>query len=192
MKLLALLVLVGVLLIACLSYNTTHVHSSFPVASSSVSPRVTVSTSSPHPLDYRLVAQQAAQAAGILVWVFVRQINEESGFNPHALSSAGAEGIAQFMPGTARGLKVNPWNPIASLYAAARLMASYVSAYVGDYAKALAAYNAGPAMVAYAIAQGGVSWRLWLPRETRTYITIILFQSSTGWIQFSTLKGDIA
>ncbi len=124
--------------------------------------------------DYPTVARNEAQAAGIPPVLFVRQIQQESGFNPNAVSSAGAIGIAQFMPQTAASLGVNPWNPYAALRAAARLMASYVKWYGGDYAKALAAYNAGSGWVGRAVAHCGVQWRVCLPVETQRYISLIL------------------
>ncbi len=96
--------------------------------------------------NYVAYAWQAAQKAGIDPGIFVRQINQESGFNPKAQSGAGAMGIAQFMPATAQGLGVDPTNPLASIDAAAKLMAGYVQRY-GDVGKALAAYNAGPGAV---------------------------------------------
>lgn len=123
--------------------------------------------------DYPTIARNEARAAGIPPVLFVRQINEESGFNPNAVSPAGAIGIAQFMPSTAAGLGVNPWNPSASLKGAARLMASYVKRY-GDYAKALAAYNAGSGRLASALARCGVQWRVCLPIETQRYISLIM------------------
>jgi len=124
--------------------------------------------------DYPTVARDEARAAGLSPVLFVRQINEESGFNPNAVSPAGAIGIAQFMPQTAAGLGINPWNPYASLHGAARLMASYVKRYGGDYAKALAAYNAGSGRVAQAITRCGVQWRVCVPVETQHYISIIM------------------
>lgn len=124
--------------------------------------------------QYVNLAQQAAWNNGISANIFVRQINQESGFNPYAISPAGAIGIAQFMPATAASLGVNPYNPVDALYGAARLMASYVRQYGGDYAKALAAYNAGPGAVAWAVFLGGWNWRYYLPYETQGYIRIIL------------------
>lgn len=116
----------------------------------------------------------AAHRAGIDPNIFVRQIQQESNFNPNAVSPAGAEGIAQFMPGTARGLGINPFNPVQALYAAAQYMANSLRAFGGDYAKALAAYNAGGGAVNYAIARGGHNWRNYLPAETQNYLKIIL------------------
>jgi len=93
--------------------------------------------------DLQAYARQAAQKAGIDPDVFVRQIQQESGFNPSARSGAGAIGIAQFMPGTAAGMGVDPHDPYAALDAAARLDAQHLQQYGGDWSKALAAYNAG-------------------------------------------------
>ena len=124
--------------------------------------------------DYRALSRQDAQAAGMNPDIFERQIQEESGFNPRALSPAGAEGIAQFMPAVAASLGVDPWNPVSALAGAARLMASYLRKYKGDYAKALAAYNAGAGRIDAAVSSCGVSWRSCLPLETQHYIVIIL------------------
>lgn len=118
------------------------------------------------------VAQQAALNAGIPASLFIRQINQESGFNPYARSWAGAIGIAQFMPGTAASLGINPYNPYQSLSAAARLMASYNRQY-GSYAAALGAYNAGPGAVNRAFSCGN-SWMYCLPAETQNYIRVIM------------------
>jgi len=124
---------------------------------------------------YISIAQQDAINAGISPDYFVRQINVESGFNPNAYSPAGAEGIAQFMPGTAAGLGINPWDPKQALNAAAHVMANYAKSYGGDYAKALAAYNGGTGTLQYAInACGASAWMNCLPGETRSYIRTIM------------------
>ncbi|TMD59356.1 MAG: LysM peptidoglycan-binding domain-containing protein [Chloroflexi bacterium] len=120
------------------------------------------------------LATQDALNVGLSPNVFVRQINQESSFNPSAVSSAGALGIAQFEPGTAASLGVNPWDPVQSLQGASRLMASYVRQFGGDIAKALAAYNAGPGAVQRAVMLGGTNWRAFLPAETQNYIRVIL------------------
>jgi soluble lytic murein transglycosylase-like protein len=125
--------------------------------------------------NYHTLARYDAQQAGIDPTLFERQIQQESGFNPLAISPAGAIGIAQFMPATAKGLGINPYDPISSLQGAARYMARLVASYQGSYAKALAAYNAGPGAVTYAVNHGGVShWRAWLPLETQNYVSIIM------------------
>jgi soluble lytic murein transglycosylase-like protein len=124
--------------------------------------------------DYVDMARQAALSAGISPDLFVRQIQQESGFNPNAGSPAGAEGIAQFMPGTAASMGINPYDPAQALPGAARLMASLAAQFGGDYAKALAAYNAGPGAVNAAVAQGGANWLSYMPAETQNYVAIIM------------------
>src|SRR2546430_15813177 len=124
--------------------------------------------------DFVSLARQDALNVGFSPNIFVRQINQESGFNPSAISPAGALGIAQFEPATAASLGVNPWDPVQSLQGASRLMASYIRQFGGDIAKALAAYNAGPGAVQRAVRIGGTSWRAFLPAETQNYIRVIL------------------
>src|SRR5262252_8785323 len=117
--------------------------------------------------DLQDYARQVANKYGIDPDIFVRQIQQESGFNPSARSPAGATGIAQFMPDTARGMGIDPSDPYAALDAAARLDASNLQKYGGDYSKALAAYNAGGGNVDK---YGGVP-----PfQETQTYVSNIL------------------
>jgi len=125
--------------------------------------------------QYIAIAQQDAASVGISPTYFVRQINQESGFNPNAISPTGAEGIAQFEPGTAAGLGINPWNPVQALKAAAQLMANYNHNYGGNYAMALAAYNGGPGTVTYAVNTcGAANWLNCLPGQTRNYIYVIM------------------
>src|SRR5579875_780354 len=124
--------------------------------------------------QYIAIAQQDAINAGIYPVYFVRQINLESGFNPNAVSPAGAVGIAQFLPSTAAGLGINPWDPIQALRAAANLMASYNRQYGGNYAMALAAYNGGTGTVQYAVNNCGSNWINCLPAETQNYIYVIM------------------
>lgn len=126
---------------------------------------------------YRDMAVQYAQQYGINSDIFVRQIQQESGFHPDAVSPAGAIGIAQFMPETAASMGVDPWDVESSLDGAARLDRSYLDRYSGDYAKALAAYNAGAATrhgVDRAVDQCGDSWLSCMPAQTRNYVRIIL------------------
>jgi soluble lytic murein transglycosylase-like protein len=135
-------------------------------------PSHTTKKSSTNP--YIAMAQADAIDAGIPADLFVRQINQESGFNPNALSPAGAQGIAQFMPATAQGLGIDPWNPVQALQGAANLMARYQHNYGGDYAKALAAYNGGSTRLAWAMQQCGNSWLSCEPPETQRYVHLIL------------------
>lgn len=71
----------------------------------------------------------------------------ESGGNPNAVSSAGALGLMQLMPGTAKGLGVDPKNPERNLEGGIKYLAQLADKYDGDWVKALAAYNAGSGRV---------------------------------------------
>lgn len=113
--------------------------------------------------NYKKVAARKARKHHINPALFLAQINAESGFNPRAKSPAGAEGIAQFMPGTAAGMGVDPWRPKQALEGAARLMESYVKEF-GSYEKALRAYNAG----------GGAVQASYGYPETNAYVKSIL------------------
>jgi hypothetical protein len=123
--------------------------------------------------QYVAIARQAAVSNGIPPDYFVQQINAESSFNPNAVSPSGAVGIAQMIPSTAAGVGANPYEPVSALNGAARLMAGYYKQY-GDYAKALAAYNAGSGTLEYALKAGGANWMSFLPAETRNYIFKIM------------------
>lgn len=112
-------------------------------------------------------AIKAAQKAGIPPAGFVAQIQQESNFNPRAVSPAGARGIAQFMPATAAGLGVNPDDPIDALNGSARLMRRYHDKY-GMWAYALIAYNAGPRW-ADRLKSRDIKYND-LPAETRAYL----------------------
>ncbi len=124
--------------------------------------------------DYVAIARQAAISVGIPPDYFVRQIYAESGFNPYAHSPSGAVGIAQFTPSTAAAMGVNPYDPVSALYGAARYMARLSTSFGGDYAKALAAYNAGSAAVNNAVATGGANWLAYMPLETQNYVRKIM------------------
>lgn len=123
--------------------------------------------------QYVAIAEQDATNVGISPTYFVRQIQQESGFNPNAQSPSGAVGIAQFMPSTAAGLGIDPWNPLQALKGAAQMMANLYHQY-GDYAKALAAYNAGSANLNNAVQSCGAKWLSCMPAQTQNYIATIM------------------
>lgn len=115
---------------------------------------------------YEAMAVDAAKRHGIDPQLFLRQIKQESGFNPNAVSSAGAIGLGQLMPGTAKDLGVDPRDPAQNLDGAARYMKQQLVTF-GDPALALAAYNAGPGNVQK---HGGIP-----PfKETQDYVQKIL------------------
>jgi soluble lytic murein transglycosylase-like protein len=92
---------------------------------------------------------------------------QESRWQASARSPAGARGLAQLMPGTARSLGVDPDDPLANLEGGARYLRYLLDHFDGDIEKALAAYNAGPGRVERA---GGVP----AIRETQTYVTAVM------------------
>ncbi|MBJ7458462.1 MAG: transglycosylase SLT domain-containing protein [Thermoleophilaceae bacterium] len=99
------------------------------------------------PQRFRQMIIDAAQRYNVQPVLLASQLKAESDFNPNAVSSAGAQGIAQFMPGTARSMGLtNPFDPRASILAQAKLMAQLIKQF-GSIPKALAAYNAGPGAV---------------------------------------------
>jgi hypothetical protein len=115
---------------------------------------------------------------GIPGGYYAAQIQQESHFDPNATSPAGAEGIAQFLPSTAQKWNppFNPYNPIPSLDAGAEYMANGLNHYAGDYAAALAAYNAGSGTLDTCMKQQGVAWLNCMPGETQHYVQTIF-----GW-----------
>ncbi len=89
---------------------------------------------------------QASATYGLPSGLLRAVASVESGFNPNAVSPAGAQGLMQLMPGTARGLGVDPMNPVQAVDGAARMLSGLVKEF-GSVKLALAAYNAGPGAV---------------------------------------------
>ena len=141
--------------------------------------RVPVAPVAPSRAAYRDLAEQVAlrhagsdgpRRAGLdaltFARLFVELVRAESAFNPRAVSSAGAQGLGQLMPATARALGVaDPFDPHENLDGAARYLCAQLARF-GDARLALAAYNAGPHRV---VQYGGVPPY----RETRAYIAKI-------------------
>jgi hypothetical protein len=130
---------------------------------------------------YVSVAQQAAKKYNINEILFIRQINAESGFNPKAKSPAGALGIAQFMPATAAGMGVDPWDPQQALDGAARMNAANLQKYrqqglsdLEAYKRMLASYNAGSGAVNQFVSTYGNNWLNHIYVETRNYVNSIM------------------
>jgi soluble lytic murein transglycosylase-like protein len=97
---------------------------------------------------YAAQIEAAAKRNGIDPALLAGLIKQESGFNPNAGSPAGAQGLTQLMPATARGLGVsNPLDPAQSIEAGARYLKQQLDHFGGDVARGLAAYNAGPGAV---------------------------------------------
>jgi hypothetical protein len=100
------------------------------------------------PREFADVISRASQRWNVGAAVLAAQLYAESNFNPFASSPAGAQGIAQFMPGTAAAYGLaNPFDPDAAIDAQAHLMHDLLRQFA-SVPLALAAYNAGPAPVA--------------------------------------------
>lgn len=160
--------LVGILLAIWLFSQLWHLNwNSIPTSISRSIPAQAQNT----PSSCRQMAYEAAEAAGISPNLFYQQIYEESGCR-NVTSPAGAVGMCQFLPSTAAGLGINPYDPASCLKGAAQMMARYVQEF-GSYDKALAAYNCGGGCTRAALAYGA-AWGCHIPAETRAYIQAIM------------------
>ncbi len=116
--------------------------------------------------EWLAVAREMARRHNIPEDLFLRLVQQESGWNPRAVSHKGATGLAQLMPATARLLGVDVEDPRQNLEGGARYLRMMYDRF-GSWRLALAAYNAGPAAVEQ---HGGVP-----PfAETRSYVRAIL------------------
>lgn len=122
---------------------------------------------------YQNLARQDALKWGIPPDYYVRQIQQESHFDPNAVSFAGAIGIAQFEPETAAEYHFDPHDPVQSLDGGAHFMSDLDRYFGGDYRKALAGYNAGAGAVDNAVAACGNAWLSCLSGQTQAYVVII-------------------
>ena len=115
---------------------------------------------------YLQMARDAARRHAVPEDLFLRLVQQESGWNAGAVSSAGAMGLAQLMPQTAQYLRVNPRDPYQNLDGGARYLREQYDEF-GNWRLALAAYNAGPGAV--------LQYRGIPPyRETQNYVRVIL------------------
>ncbi|MCB2067198.1 MAG: lytic transglycosylase domain-containing protein [Erythrobacter sp.] len=119
------------------------------------------------PPAYAPVIMQLAERFDLSPALLEALVWQESRWHADAVSSAGARGLAQLMPGTAREMGVDPDNPYANLEGGARYLREQLDRFDGDLERALAAYNAGPGRV---ISSGGVP----NIRETRLYVAAIM------------------
>lgn len=122
------------------------------------------------------IVESSAMAEGLPVGFFTRLIWRESAFQPTAVSPAGAQGVAQFMPRTAseRGL-ANPFDPAAAIPESAKLLAELELRF-GNLGLAAAAYNAGPTAV-----DNWLAGKDALPFETQDYVLAITGYSAEDW-----------
>ncbi|MDT0683945.1 lytic transglycosylase domain-containing protein [Roseicyclus sp. F158] len=114
------------------------------------------------------VARGAARKYNVPEDLFLRLVQQESGWNSNALSHKGAIGLAQLMPGTAARLRVDPHDPQQNLEGGARYLRMMYDRY-RDWRLALAAYNAGP---------GAVDKHGGIPPYTETKVYVVKIMGS--------------
>jgi transglycosylase-like protein with SLT domain/uncharacterized protein DUF4124 len=130
--------------------------------------RFKLSDCSGDPAQFESIINACALDYGVDKSLVKAVIHAESGYNPNAVSRAGATGLMQLMPKTAQGLKVtDSFNPTDNIRGGVRYLRFLLDTFGGNVSLALAAYNAGLSKVAKF---GGVPPYA----ETRSYITKVL------------------
>jgi hypothetical protein len=120
----------------------------------------------PASVPFRDLFEAAGAKHGVDPRLLAAVAKVESGYNPNATSSAGATGLMQFMPATARGMGIDPSDPAQAIDGAARYLKGQMNRF-GSVELALAAYNAGPGAVVRA---GGIPNN----SQTRAYVPKVL------------------
>jgi hypothetical protein len=126
-----------------------------------------------NPAEFDQIIKSCAAEFGVDKSLVKAVIHAESGYNPNAVSSKGATGLMQLMPGTAHDLKVaDRFNPSDNIRGGVRYLRFLLDTFKGDVTLALAAYNAGLGKVAK---HGGVPPY----EETRNYVSKVLSYQKT-------------
>lgn len=116
---------------------------------------------------------KASQISGIDPSIFKGQLYQESRFNPNAVSSAGAKGISQFMPATAKEYGIDPSDPKQSILAMGKKMKGLLKMYNGNMEHALMAYNWGEGNL-----NKYLSGKKKMPKETQEYVNSVYKNAS--------------
>jgi hypothetical protein len=132
----------------------------------------------------------AARAHSVPPAFLTRLIFQESSFRPGVTSPAGAQGVAQFMPGTARerGLS-DPFDPEQAVPKAAQFLGE-LRDHFGNWGLAAAAYNGGPNRVAAWLAARKAGQSRFLPFETENYVLSITGASAEDWAEEAQASAD--
>jgi hypothetical protein len=133
------------------------------------------------PADFDKVFQDAGDAYGVDPYILKSIAFAESRFRPEIISGkvrspAGAIGLMQFMPDTAKEYGIDPTNPVEAIFGAAAYMRESLDKFGGDYGKAVASYNAGRNRKSFE----AEDWDLRLPAETQKYVQTV-FSAVTGF-----------
>lgn len=149
-------------------HSVTPIQQAFNAYSSNVSSTKDSSNSSNKEINH--IVREAAQKYNVDEKLIHSIIKVESNYNPHAKSSAGAVGLMQLMPGTARELGVSDrYNMTQNIFGGTKYIGKMLAQYKGNIQLALAAYNAGPGNVKK---HGGIP-----PfKETQNYIQKVMKQ----------------
>ena len=122
----------------------------------------------PRATPYLDTIRAAAQQYNVPPSLLYGLTQQESGFNPRAVSPSGAIGMTQMLPSTAKQYGVNPYDPVQSIYGAAMYLNQANKRY-GNWSDAVGSYNMG---------MGGMdavlAGRRSIPAETRNYIPAVL------------------
>ncbi|MDW7771322.1 MAG: lytic transglycosylase domain-containing protein [Desulfobulbaceae bacterium] len=125
-------------------------------------------TASGNPALYEQYIEKAAVMYKLDPLLIKAIIKVESDFNRYAVSSSGAQGLMQLMPGTARDMQVdNPFDPRQNINGGTRYFKYLLDTYENDLSRSLAAYNAGPSRVALNGPLPGIP-------ETREYVRRVI------------------
>jgi soluble lytic murein transglycosylase-like protein len=127
------------------------------------------------PAPIQNIIDQNAQLQGVDANLVAAIVKAESGFNPKAVSSVGAQGLMQLMPATAKSLGVtNPFDPSQNVAGGVKYLAGLIKRFDGNIQHAVAAYNAGPGAVNK---YGGIPPY----KETQNYVKKVM----AYWSQFN-------
>ena len=132
------------------------------------------------PSEVSSMARAEAERQGVDPALVSAVIAQESGGRQDVTSSAGAKGLMQLMPGTAKGLGVDPNDPAQNLRGGVTYLRQMLARYGGNVEHALMAYNWGPGNVDAWLKTGrGVNGQE-VPRETRNYVPSVLSKMGKG------------